>query len=89
MRLFNLKPNVGCVFFLRELFKSPYSRLQIRCFKEGPIPNSKVKFNPFRTKFRSKKGNDPKTITRMLITILGNGAIGQPRCVALFTDYKG
>ncbi|KAG8170832.1 hypothetical protein JTE90_008709, partial [Oedothorax gibbosus] len=31
---------------------------------------------------------DPKIVTRLIITILGNGAIGQPRCLALFTDFK-
>lgn len=33
--------------------------------------------------------SDSRNSNRICITILGNGGIGQPRCIGLFTEFKG
>ncbi|XP_054716550.1 zinc phosphodiesterase ELAC protein 2-like [Uloborus diversus] len=47
------------------------------------------RFNPFaKRKFRSLEDEKPKYATRICLSVLGNGAFGQPRCLALFTEFK-
>lgn len=53
--------------------------------------------NPFKTKDPFKKSShvpfanesDSRNASRICITIFGNAGIGQPRCIGLFTEFKG
>ncbi|CAL1279777.1 unnamed protein product [Larinioides sclopetarius] len=66
------------------------SRFQIRCINDC-VRDDKKAFNPFKKKTFFKNGfeDDSKIASRICITILGNGAFGQPRCIGIFTEFKG
>ncbi|KFM76342.1 Zinc phosphodiesterase ELAC protein 2, partial [Stegodyphus mimosarum] len=67
------------------------SLVQVKLFSETSQPDIKENFNPFKKKFVSKNlyVNESRVANRVCLTVIGNGAYGQPRCVGLFTDLKG
>ncbi|GBN61385.1 Zinc phosphodiesterase ELAC protein 2 [Araneus ventricosus] len=84
-----LKLTVRPIVFNKNL-RYCCSRFQIRCISDG-VRDDKKGFNPFKKKSIFKNGfeDDSKIASRICITVLGNGAFGEPRCIGIFTEFKG
>lgn len=85
------------VFFGAQLKNILIKRTQSTYFFCGYFKKFSER-NPFRTKDPFKKKSyvapfviesDSRNASRICITILGNAGIGQPRCIGLFTEFKG
>lgn len=75
--------------FLTKAFRHHF-RIRVRYMNNDAVCDRKS-LNPFKKKvfYKNKQENDPKVASQIHIIILGNGAVGQPRCIGLFTEFKG
>ena len=80
-----------CVQVKNILLRTYYSYFFHRYFSKFSEQNAFKTKDPFKKKAKwyFTHESDSRNASRICITIFGNGGVGQPRCIGLFTEFKG